>query len=290
MSQPPTPPAAKARPMTVLRQLKRLSAVYLGVVLVLLFLENKLVYHPTPSSAHWQAPPANAGVEDVTLETADGTSIHGWWAPKPDARGAILYCHGNAGNISHRLGLIKELQQTLGLSVLAFDYPGYGKSEGSPSEAGCYAAADAAYAWLTQRVPPDEIVLLGKSLGGGVAVDLATRQPHRALVLLITFSSIPDVGQSQFPWVPARWLMRNRYDNLAKIGNCTRPIFIAHGDCDTLIPLALSQRLYEAATAPKRFFLMPGCGHAISPACFADLADFLRGITVEAPACAAPAR
>src|SRR5207248_5963463 len=128
--------------------------------------------------------------------------------------------------------------QQLEMPVLIFDYPGYGRSEGSPSEAGCYAAAEAAYAWLvqTQQVPPGQIILYGGSLGGGVAVELARRQPHRALILVSTFTSIPDMAQQLYPWLPARWLVRNRFDSLAKIGQCTQPVFIAHGTADGLLP------------------------------------------------------
>lgn len=253
--------------------------IYLGVLLVLLLLENVLVYHPLAAETHWK-PPANQGFEDVRLTAADGTPIHALWCPKPGADKAMLYCHGNAGNLSHRSGIIKDFQQLFGVSVLIFDYPGYGLSGGKPSEGGCYVAADAAYDWLAQRVPPQNIILFGKSLGGGVAVDLASRRPHHSLVLMKTFSSLPDVGQSQFPWLPARWLMRNRFDNLDKIGRCTRPIFMAHGDCDNLVPLQLGQRLFEAAPEPKTFFLVEGCDHnaAVSPGCLSALADFLRQV------------
>src|SRR5262249_23613263 len=148
-----------------------------------------------------------------------------------DARGTVLYCHGNAGNLSHRGEGVLRWHQLLGQSVLIFDYPGYGRSEGKPSEAGCYAAADAAYAWLTEtkKVLPQDLLIYAGSLGGGVAVALASRRPHRALVLVGTFTSIPDMAQRQFPWLPARWLVRNRFDNLGKIGRCTRPVFLAHG-------------------------------------------------------------
>jgi fermentation-respiration switch protein FrsA (DUF1100 family) len=275
-------PAAKAgqRPWwrRVLRLLQPVAVCYLGVVILLLALENALLYHPVRADEEWLAPPG-PGVQDVEFATADGTRIHGWWWPRPDADGALLYCHGNAGNLSHRGPGLPALRQTLKLSILIFDYPGYGRSDGSPSEAGCYAAADAAYEWLArvQNVPPERIVLYGKSLGGGVAVDLATRRPHRALVLVKTFTSIPDMAQRQFPFLPARWLVRNRFDSLAKIRQCPRPVFVSHGDCDTLIPFAHGQRLFAAANEPKRFFAMHGCDHndPLNPDFLAALADFL---------------
>src|SRR5262249_54030964 len=155
---------------------------------VLMALENWLVYYPTSASQEWHEPP-NARVQDIELLSADGTRIHAWWCPVEGARGALLYCHGNAGNLSQRVGSVAGLQHILKESVLIFDYPGYGKSGGKPSEAGCYAASEAAYQWLVdkQQIPPERILLYGGSLGGGVAVDLASRRPCRALVLVKTF-------------------------------------------------------------------------------------------------------
>jgi pimeloyl-ACP methyl ester carboxylesterase len=286
MAAPPAAPVQTGRRTIrsrLFRIVRSVLVVYLGVVLVLLLLENWLVYHPTPAEAGWK-PVAGQGLEEIRVTAGDSTAIHALWAPRPESNLALLYCHGNAGSLQHRVGAILELRKALDVSVLIFDYPGYGLSEGKPSEAGCYAAADAAYDWLAQRVPPERIVLYGKSLGGGVAVDLAARRPHHALVLLRTFTSMPDVGSAHFPWLPARWLMRNRYDNLSKIGSCSRPIFVAHGDRDELVPLALGQRLYEAAGEPKQFYLMDG-GHndPIPPGCLAALADFLHHSFVGPP-------
>lgn len=261
------------------RLLKSAVTIYVGVVLVLMFLENWLVYHPFPIEETWK-PPADNVIEEVWVSTGEGERIHGLWFPEPKADGALLYCHGNGGNVSHRVGASLWLAKNLNKSVLAFDYPGFGKSEGRPTEAGCYAAADAAYDWLSAKVPAERIVLFGKSLGGGVAVELATRRTHHALVLAKTFTSIPDVGQARFPWIPARWLMRNRFDNLAKIGRCPRPIFIMHGDCDSLIPFRQAEELFAAAPSPKRFFPIVGGVHdgSFPPDFLASLNDFLREI------------
>jgi fermentation-respiration switch protein FrsA (DUF1100 family) len=260
----------------VLHGLRLFAVVYLGVLLVLSMLENSLVYHPA-GSGDWVPPPT--GVRDVELASADGTRIHGWWLPREGAAGAVLYLHGNAGNLSHRGGAMAEARAALGESVLIIDYPGYGRSDGSPSEAGCYAAADAAYDWLTkeQKIPPGNVIIYGASLGGGVAVDLASRRDHRALVLVKTFTSMPDVAQGLYPWLPVRWLMRNRYESLAKIKQCKRPVFVAHGTADTLIPFAHGERLHEAANAPKRFLPMHGLDHndGVSGDFFRVLRDFL---------------
>jgi fermentation-respiration switch protein FrsA (DUF1100 family) len=258
------------------------ALVYLAVCAGLLCLEDRMLYHPRSAREDWEPPAPGLPAEDVWLRSADGTRIHAWWCPYPGAREAILYCHGNAGNLSHRHQLL-PLWETLGKSILIFDYPGFGRSEGIPSEAGCCAAGDAAYDWLAQRVAPERIVLLGRSLGGGIATDLAARRPHRALVLLKTFASVPDVAQDKFFFLPARWLVRNRFDNLEKIARCPRPVFIAHGTDDHLIPFAQAGRLFAAATAPKRFFPMPGVGHhgGFTPELFASLATFLNEL--EAP-------
>jgi fermentation-respiration switch protein FrsA (DUF1100 family) len=239
-----------------------LALSYLGVCLVLWLLENTMVYRPLRAQDDWE-PARLAEIQDVDLQSADGTRLHAWWLPCPGADGAVLYCHGNAGNLSHRGGSIAKFRELLKMSVLIFDYPGYGKSEGRPSEEGCYKAADAAHGFLTgkQRINPERILIYGGSLGGGVAVDLAARQPHRGLVLVKTFTSAPDAGATMFPWLPVRWLMRNRFDNAAKIKNCTRPVFIAHGTADRLIPFAQGKALFDAANPPKEFFALADADH-----------------------------
>ncbi len=260
------------------RFFRRLLYVYLGIVLVLWLLENRLVYQPAMASESWEPPPS-PDIHDVDLTSADGTRLHGWWLPQPNAKSALLYLHGNAGNLSWRGNSMVRMREALGVSVLIIDYPGYGKSEGRPSEAGCYQAADAAYAWLTdtQKIEPRNILIYGGSLGGGIAVDLASRHDHRALILVKTFTCMPDVASRHFPWIPVRWLMRNRYQSCDKIRACRRPVFIAHGDADEVIPCALGQQLFEAAGDPKVFHLQPGAGHndPLPPEFFEALRAFL---------------
>src|SRR5262249_1068229 len=166
----------------LLRGILTLVVPYLGIIVVLMLLENWLIFRAVSADQHW-IEPLGLDVRDVELRTADGIGIHAWWCPREGAEGALLYCHGNAGNLSYRGGAIPPFQHALNVSVLIFDYPGFGKSEGSPDEAGCYAAADAAYDWLTQiqKIPPECLLLYGKSLGGAVAVELASRRPCRAL-------------------------------------------------------------------------------------------------------------
>lgn len=263
-----------------------LACAYCAVVVVLVLLEDELVYRATPASASW-VKPERLKAEDVELSSADGTLIHAWWCPRPGSRGAVLFCHGQTGNLSHRASLVEHLQR-LG-NVLIFDYPGFGRSGGKPTEAGCYAAADAAYDWLVEKrkIAPRDILLVGKSLGGGIATDLATRRPHRALVLCMTFTDLPAVAQHLVPFIPARLVMHTHFDNLGKIGRCRAPVFVTHGTADWKIPPEHSQRLFEAAPSPKRFFAMEGVGHGppfFTDQCLEEIDHFLRD--VERPASA----
>lgn len=242
-------------------------------------LERALVFHPTKANEHWFPPPPGWHVEDVWLSTLDG-KIHAWYFPCAGNRGALLFCHGNAGNLSYRLPEIARLMRSLGLAVLIFDYPGYGQSEGSPTEEGCYAAADAAYAWLTQRHAADRIVIFGESLGGAVACDLAcdlaARRPCRALVLVKTFASLPDMAWEKNVGLLSP-LVRESFDSLSKIARCPVPVLIANGDRDQLIPLSQATKLYQAARDPKRFVLLSGSDHndPLPPEFLNALAGFL---------------
>jgi fermentation-respiration switch protein FrsA (DUF1100 family) len=245
-----------------------IDIIYISILLLLLSLEDVFLYGL--HHAELVPPPKDVVVENVELASAHGERIHAWWSKPNDWRpeqGAVLFCHGNGGNLSYRGSVLKAWHQEMGVAVLLFDYPGYGLSSGEPSEAGCYAAGDAAYDWLVEsrKVPPERILLYGGSLGGGIAVDLASRRPHRALVLVAAFTSFPDMAQKRFPWLPGRWLVRNRYDNLSKIAHCNTPVFIAHAPQDRLIPYLQAERLYAAAAEPKCLFAMPNYHHIDIP-------------------------
>jgi fermentation-respiration switch protein FrsA (DUF1100 family) len=239
-------------------------------LLVLLALENRLIFAPTRAAEDWEPPPPDLDIQDVELTSADGTRLHAWWMTPRDwrpAQGAVLYCHGNAGNLSYRGEQLRLWRDLIRLAVLIFDYPGYGRSEGKPSEAGCYAAAAAAHDWLVnvKATAGERIILYGGSLGGAVAVNLAARRPHRALVLVSAFSSLADMARLRFPWLPARWLLRTRFENVGTIRTCRRPVFIAHGTADRLVPFAQGERLFAAANEPKEFYPMPGHDHNHTP-------------------------
>lgn len=235
--------------------------VPLAVTGCLSSLENTLVYQPAPGAKTYAPPPAP--IQDLELAMADGTKIHARWAPHPKATGAVLYCHGNGGNIETWGRVVRELWETLNESVLIFDYPGYGYSQGTTSEPHCDAAADTAYEWLTQnqKIPAGRIIVMGESLGGGVAIDLASRHDYRALVLVRTFTSIPDVADDQFPLLFTAPVVTNHFDNLKKIPLCKQPILIAQSDKDRTIPFRHGQRLQQACTAPAEMYVLRGLGH-----------------------------
>ena len=233
----------------------------LGLQVAPLIFEEKLIYFPY--RAH-ELTPSDLGLafEEVSLQTEDGVRLHGWFLPVPDARRTVLVCHGNAGNISHRLDRALLLQAKLKVSVFLFDYRGYGKSEGSPNEEGTYSDGRAAYQFLDDRgLVPDQIVLFGESLGAAIAVQLALERPAAALVLEAPFSSIRDMAAAAYPFLPLARLARTRYDNLAKIPSIEVPLLILHGTRDRIVPFVQSERLYEAAPHPKRFFAIPGADH-----------------------------
>ncbi len=223
-------------------------------------LENLLVYQPAgPHPDTWQPP--GLRYEDVNFESADGARLHGWYCPVEAPRAVVLYLHGNAGNITY---LWPDLRMLTGMqvSVLALDYRGYGRSEGRPTERGLLADARAARRWLAEQsgIAEQEIVLYGRSLGGGVAVDLAANDGAKALVLESTFTSLPAVANDLLPLWPGA-LMINRFNSLKKLGNYSGPLLIAHGDADELIPFSQGERLFAAANEPKRFVRIAGGDH-----------------------------
>ncbi|MCH8830881.1 MAG: alpha/beta hydrolase [Planctomycetes bacterium] len=201
--------------------------------------------------------------EDVWFTAADGTRIHGWYVEHPHARAVVLFAHGNAGNVTYNARMLRLLRDRHRLSALVFDYRGFGKSEGSPTEEGVLEDARAARRWLARRtgVPEGDVILMGESLGGGVMVDLAANDGTRGLILLSTFTSLPVVARNVVPILPAGLLMKNRFDSLSKISRYKGPLLQSHGDADKLIPIAQARTLFKAAGGRKRFVTIKGGTH-----------------------------
>ena len=217
--------------------------------------------------------------EDVFLIASDGTQLHSWFFPaRPGAgraRMALLLMHGNAGNISDRLEFCRAWLE-LGLNVFLFDYRGYGRSDGQPSEAGTYLDAEAAYDWLRQKgFGPANIIALGKSLGGGIASELALRKPLGGLILQSTFTNIPDLAGELFPWLPIRWLSTIKYDTLQKLPRIRIPVLVVHSREDALVRYAHAERNFAAANEPKSLLEISG-GH--TSVLEAGREDYLRGL------------
>ena len=236
--------------------------IYVLLVVMMMFLEESLIYFPFNSKYDdWH--PVSLPFEDVLFTAADGTKLHGWYVPHENARAIVLFCHGNGGNLSHRIDMLQILHRHVGASVMIFDYRGYGRSEGKPNETGVLLDARAARAWLVERenIDEKEIVMMGRSLGGAVAIDLATRDGARGLVLESTFTSLPDVAAYHYPWLPIRMLIRTRFDSFGKITEYHGPLLQSHGEADTIVPIRFGRQLFEAANEPKQFISFPGDDH-----------------------------
>ncbi len=236
-----------------------LFLLVVGLVALLPAFEHRSIYFP---SAAYEAAPESFGLRAETLEiaSAGGVRLAGWWI-RGKGSTALVYLHGNGGNISHRLERTKILVDSLGLDVFLVDYRGYGRSTGRPSEAGLYADGEAIYDAARERgFSPDRTVLFGESLGGAVAVETALRRPCRALILEAPFLSIPRMAKAIYPLLPSV-LVRTKFDNEEKIGRVTVPKLIAAAEQDDVVPLKQTRRLFELAREPKRFYLIRGASH-----------------------------
>jgi len=239
-------------------------AVYLALGLFLYFSQSRLLYFPDMPSRTVAATPDNVNLayESIEIVTDDGVRLDGWFLPaEGKARGALLFFHGNAGNISHRLDSL-QIFASLRLDVLIFDYRGYGRSDGEVSEQGTYLDAEAAWRYLTEerRIPQKDIVLFGRSLGAAIAAHLAARQEPRALIMESGFTSAPDLAADLYWYFPVRWLARFRYDARKYLGSVNSPVLIVHSRDDEIIPVRHGRDLFAAASEPKEFLEIAG-GH-----------------------------
>lgn len=235
-----------------------LALAYLVPLLLLYLFQDRLAHLPGRDLV---ATPERSGLayEDVALESADGLQLHGWWLPHETPRGTLLFLHGNAGNISHRLDSL-EIFHELGLEVLIIDYRGYGRSEGRPSELGLKQDARAALDHLLAERgrDADQVVVFGRSLGGALAAELAAERQLAAVIVESAFTSVPDLAAELYPVYPVRWLARLEYDTRAALAESRTPVLVIHSPEDEIIPFAHGERLYQAAPEPSSFLELRG--------------------------------
>lgn len=227
------------------------------------FLVTKLLFFPVKPIA---VLPSQSEIpyEEVRFRNEEGLLLHGWFFPGKIPRRTLLFCHGNAGNIGDRLEKIKFLYR-IGWNIFIFDYRGYGGSEGSPTIKGLQRDTDAAYRWLvsgkeTTKIPPEQIILWGESLGGALATDLAARENIGGLILQSTFTSLHDIGKKHYPFVPSS-LVPDVYRSIDTIRKIRTPLLVVHGTEDETVPFGMGRQLYESAPHPKRFYEIKGGHH-----------------------------
>ena len=235
------------------------GAAYVGINGALYALQRRLVFVPLGRPGR----PEEAEVPDmrvVRYRTSDELTLEGWFKP-PEGRSTIVYFHGNAGHIGERAFKARYFMDR-GYGFLLASYRGYGDNPGRPSEAGVYRDARAAIEFLAaEGIAPSGLVIYGESLGTGVACAMASEYDAAALVLEAPFSSLVDVAARHYWWTPARWLVRDRFESVHRIGSAEMPLLIFHGARDTVVPLKLAKRLYAAAREPKELRILPGAGH-----------------------------
>ena len=230
-----------------------LLIAYSALGWTLYFMQPAFVYKPTREVSYT---PDELGLdfEKVMLKTADGVQLSSWFVPAEDSGLTVLFCHGNGGNMMHRLDSINILNK-LGLNCFIFDYRGYGDSQGKPSEEGTYLDAMAAYKWLTEtrKVPADNIIIFGRSLGGSIAAELARKVEVAGLIVESGFTSYVDMGRKFYPYMPVRWFASFSYGTVDYIRDVRCPVLIIHSRNDEIAPFEFGLELYEAANEPKEF-------------------------------------
>ncbi len=235
-----------------------ISCAWIGVSVFVYFYQSRLIFHPTHDLS---TTPIDQGLAyaDVTIPTADGEMLHSWFIPHATARASVLFLHGNGGNISDRPTTLARLHE-MQLNVLMLDYRGYGRSTGEPAAQGTFLDAQAGWDYLIneQNQLPDNIVIYGRSLGGAVAIELASRTHPRAVIIESTFTSTADIASDIYPYLPTRILLRHEYPSIKTIAHISAPLLIAHSADDELIPPKHGQRLFEVAPEPKQFYRLVG--------------------------------
>ncbi len=247
-------------PKRMLKLVVVIVACYALLVTAVYLMQGRMLYLPGVPGRTLTMTPTDAGLdyEDVSIQTSDGITLHGWYVPGRSDR-VLLFFHGNAGNISHRLDSIRQFH-TLGLSVLIIDYRGYGQSGGGITEAGIYRDAEAAWLYLTQTldVADNDIVVFGRSLGASVAARLAADERPLALVVESSFTSVPDIAQELYPWLPARWLSRLQHATRDYVRDVRCPVLVIHSRDDEIIPFHHGEAIYDAAPEPRTLLALNG--------------------------------
>ena len=257
------------RVRTILISIAAGAALAYGVTFLVLWaqLEKRFVFFPR---SQIEFTPAETGLEyeDVFFTTQDGLTLHGWFVHGAGSQGnpggqTWVWFHGNGGNIGHRVEELALLHQRLQVNLFIFDYRGYGRSQGTPTEKGTYLDARAALQYLVERpgVDPDQIVYFGRSLGSAVAVELAVARTPRGLVLVSPFSSVREMAKLAVPFPAVGWLVRNHYPTISRMPNVQVPLLVVHGNLDETIPIAQGRKLFEAANQPKTFLVLTGAAH-----------------------------
>jgi fermentation-respiration switch protein FrsA (DUF1100 family) len=235
----------------------------LSAAVLLVSCERWIVYHPSKyPKGNWGLSPSLDSKEDVSFIADDGVRLHGWFFPSNKSNTTLLWFHGNAGNITHRLDNVKMLKR-LNLNIFIFDYRGYGKSEGEPNEKGIYLDSQAAYDWLIKikKIIPRNIILFGRSLGGAFAIEVASKNSAAGIILESVFPSAKKMAKEMFPVLPLSWAIKSRFDSIGKIPNLKLPKLFLHGTVDEVVPYKLGRELFSAATEPKIFYAIKGAGH-----------------------------
>lgn len=265
--QPPLPPQKK-KPGFFKRMWDLLTSLFLFYAVVVVcayFFQSYLIYHPDRNPpGHPRLYHLGEQVLEMNVVTEDNVALFGWWTnPHRKSKPAIVYFHGNGGNRGIRSKTIYPfMQQDYG--VLLTEYRGYAGNNGTPSEEGLYKDARAFMDWLlkTQKYRERDIILYGESLGAGVALQMATEYPGiRALILEAPFTTLLDLGEYHYPWLPVKYLLKEKYDNLSKIQNVQVPVLFLHGTADQVVPLQYGKTLYDAANYPKTWLQFEGAGH-----------------------------
>ena len=222
--------------------------------------EQQMMFHPRGVDA---VPESKAGMESIRIQVTDNEQIHALYFDHPDPRAVVIYCHGNAGNIVDRIPRLSRMRDTYQIAILGFDYRGYGASDGVPSESNMYQDARAARNWLAERrhFNPNEVVVMGRSLGGAVTVELAVNGGAAGLILESTFTRMEDVGGHHFPWLPVSLMVSQEFDSISRIGRFSGPLLQTHGTRDKVVPFELGNRLFEAAKHADKAFVTTSGGH-----------------------------